>query len=276
MDRGPRIVIHTDSWPARDRSARADVVLVHGFGEHSGRYPALVDALRAHGFGVHGFDLPGHGRSPGRRGHVERWTDYRDSLTRVLDDVARVSTGRPTFVYGHSMGGLIVLEWLVAQAASGEAGAPAVSGAILSAPALVPLEVGKRWQVVASRMLSRAWPTFSMDVPLGPVSQDPAVLATLRADPLNHRRASARWATEALAAIDRVRAQVGSLRTPLLIVHGEADRLMDIAGSRWLVQHVGSRDRELRLYRGAYHEVHNDPARDALLADVVAWLERHL
>jgi alpha-beta hydrolase superfamily lysophospholipase len=253
--------------------ARASVVVVHGFGEHSGRYTALTEALPTHGIAVYGFDLRGHGRSPGRRGHITRWSDYRDDLGAMVDAVIAEAGGVPVFVFGHSMGGLIVLEWLVAEAAGGRS---RVAGAILSAPALEPLEVGRRWQVWASRVLSRAWPTFSMNVPLGSVSGDPAVVAALRDDRLNHRRASARWATEALAAIRRAQEGAATISLPLLVVHGGKDRLIDIAGSRWLIERVASADRELAVYPEAQHEVHNDRPREELVRDLVAWLERHL
>lgn len=263
-----------NSW-LPEGPTRATFVIVHGFGEHSGRYPAFVDALPRHGIAVHGFDLRGHGRSPGRRGHIERWSDYRDDLSAFLDAVDAEAGGSPVFLFGHSMGGLIVLEWLVHEATAA-GGRSRVAGAILGAPALVPLEVGRRWQLWASRALSRAWPSFSMDVPLGPVSRDAAVISATRADPLNHRRASARWATEALAAIRRAQEGAHRVTVPLLVVHGGADRLVDVAGSRWLIDTVASADRELRVYPDAYHEIHNDLGREALTADVVAWLERHL
>ena len=251
---------------------RAALVVVHGFGEHSGRYDALVGALPAAGFAVHGFDHLGHGRSPGARGHIASWSSYRDAVGALVDSVGRESPTAPLFVYGHSMGGLVVLEWLVAEAAAGRS---RTAGAILSAPGLIPLEVGKPWQIWASRVLSRILPGFSMDLSLGLVSSDPAAITASREDPLNHRRASVRWATEAMAAVERARAGASSVRVPLLVVHGDRDRIVDIAGSRWLVDAVGSGDRELRVYP-AHHEVHNDTPRAALVEDLIGWLERRL
>jgi alpha-beta hydrolase superfamily lysophospholipase len=264
-------LVRQDWLPAG--ALRGAVALIHGFGEHSGRYTALVDALPRHGFAVHGFDLRGHGRSPGRRGHVDRWSDYRDDVSAFVTAVAAEGPAVPLFIFGHSMGGLIVLDWLI----DGDPTARAtLRGAILSAPGLRPLEVGKPWQLWASRVLSRTWPAFSMDVPLGPVSRDGAIVATTRADPLNHRRASARWATEAMAAIKRSHEGAATITLPLLVVHGAADRIVDVAGSRWLIDNVGSVDRQLIVYPDAYHEVHNDIGRDVLVRDVLAWVERHL
>ncbi|MBA2254600.1 MAG: alpha/beta hydrolase [Chloroflexi bacterium] len=252
---------------------RAAVAIIHGFGEHSERYTALTEALPLRGFAVHGFDLLGHGRSPGPRGHIDRWSDYRDGVSAFVDLVSGQWPKVPVFLFAHSMGGLIALEWLVCEAAADRS---RVAGAVLSAPALIPLDVGRRWQLWMSRLLSRGWPRFSVDVPLGAVSSDPAVQAANREDPLSHRRASARWAQESLAAIARARAGAASVTLPLLIVHGEADPIVDIAGSRWLLDAVSSADRQLRTYPGAFHEVHNDQARELLVADVLAWLEAHL
>jgi alpha-beta hydrolase superfamily lysophospholipase len=263
---------YRQSW-ASEGPARGAVVLIHGFGEHSGRYSALTAALPRAGFVVHGFDHLGHGRSPGRRGHIGRWSDYRDGVSAFIELVRGESAGRPVFLFAHSMGGLIALDWLIDEAAAGRS---RVRGAVLSAPGLVPLAVGARWQLWLSRVLSRGWPTFSVDLRVGAVSSDPAVVAATGADPWSHRRASARWGQESLAAIARARAGAASVTLPLLILHGEADPIVDIAGSRWLVGVVSSPDRELRTYPGAFHEVHNDTARDVLVAEVVAWLERRL
>ena len=220
------------SW-LPDGPVRGAIALVHGFGEHSGRYTALTAALPPRGFAVHGFDHVGHGRSGGRRGHIDAWAEYRDAVSALVDAVRAESGEAPVFLFAHSMGGLVALEWLIVEAGAGRT---RVAGAILSAPGLIPLEVGKRWQVWASKVLSRAWPSFSMELALGMVSGDADVVAAAHADPLDHRRASARWATEAMAAVGRARAGAATVTVPLLVVHGDADRIVDIAGSRWLVE----------------------------------------
>ncbi|MGH2407649.1 MAG: lysophospholipase [Candidatus Limnocylindrales bacterium] len=258
-----------------DPAPRAAVAIVHGFGEHAGRYSAVVDALTARGFAVHGFDLRGHGRSPGRRGHIDAWADYRDDLLAFLDHVrAHEPPGTPVFVYGHSLGGAIALELGLREPMG-------LAGLVASGPALVPTGVRSPALEAVGRVLSRAWPTFSIQMPLERehITRSPEVLAATRADPLNHRTITARAATVTLPALAWARANAAGWRLPLLVIHGGGDRIIDPEGSRAFVaaaREGGAPDVELRIYEGGYHEPHNDLDAPRVMADVADWLERHL
>lgn len=247
---------------------RSAVVLVHGFNEHCGRYGRAVGALAAHGHAVYGFDQRGFGRSPGRRTYVERWAQYREDLGAFLHLVRREQGIRPLFLYGHSLGGITVLDYVLADAAG-------IRGAVCASAALEPAGVAKPYLVVTARLLSRAWPTLALDPKLDPggLSREPAVVQAYATDPLVQHRATARFGTESLDAIASVKKRAARLAVPLLILHGEADRLNLPSGSRWLFESIRAEDKALRLYPGAYHELHNDLDAATVLADVCEWLE---
>jgi alpha-beta hydrolase superfamily lysophospholipase len=254
---------------------RAAVAIVHGFGEHSGRYGNAVGALTTKGDAVHGFDLRGHGRSSGRRGHVREWADYLDDLGAFIGHLrSQEPPGTPIFLYGHSFGGALVLEY-------GLRRPEGVAGVVASAPSLVPSGVRSPALEALARALSRVWPTFSLPLPLetAAVSRSPEVVASYRTDALNHLHISARTAGESLTAFAWIMANASSWRLPLLVIHGGADRIIDPEGSRAFVTAArggGATDVELRVFEGGYHEPHNDIEAERVMADVAAWLERHL
>ena len=249
------------------------LALVHGFGEHGGRYGGLVDYFVARGYAVHALDLRGHGRSPGARGHIDAWRQYREDLAAFLAHVAEADPGARRFLYGHSLGGAIVLEYGLHQPGP-------VAGVIASAPPLIPLGVRSPVIEAAARVLSRLWPSFSVRIPLETAAlsrRTDDAEASVR-DPLTHGRLSARATTETLRALAWTRAHASEWRLPLLVLQGDADRIAAPEGSVAFVAAAragGAPDVELRLYVGGYHEPHNDLEAGEVLADVGAWLARH-
>lgn len=249
----------------------ADLVLVHGIGEHCGRFEGLVAALNAADMAVHAFDHRGHGRSPGRRGHINAWTDYQQDLAAFLEHTAPERAGRPLFLLGHSMGALIVLEHLLADPRSATA-------AIVMAAPIQPRSVAQPWKICAARVLNRCWPSFTIPLGIDPreLSTDPAHVKASVLDPLTHGRVTARWGVEILSVIEHVRREVGRITTPLLILHGSADCINDPCGSAWLLERIASRQKRLMLYDGARHEIHSDLVRERVAQDLVGWLRERL
>jgi alpha-beta hydrolase superfamily lysophospholipase len=260
------VELYRQQWlPASE--PRAAVVIVHGVGEYSGRYPYLVGPLVDAGYAVFGYDQRGHGASPGTRVYIDSWSQYRDDLDAYLRVVAESLPGVPLLVYGHSMGSLVVLDYLLQPR-------PALAGAIISGAALEPTGVGKPWQIVAARLLSRIAPRFSIDLGIdaASLSHDEAVVAAYRADPLVSSGATARWGAESLATVERIKAGMGGIDLPLLVLHGGEDPLNRVGGAQTLYDAVSSRDKTLKIYPGAYHEPHNDMCHDELASDVKEWL----
>jgi alpha-beta hydrolase superfamily lysophospholipase len=260
--------IYVQSW-VPDAPVRGMVALVHGFGEHSSRYNYLADALTGHGYAVFALDHRGHGRSPGRRGHVERWDDYLGDVGALLQMARLAEPALPLFLFGHSLGGLIVLSYAIQH---GEG----LSGVIASAPLLAPAKVSPVL-VYAARILSSIKPDFGMDtgVDASTISRDPAEVQRYANDPLVHSQATARFGTEVEKAQAWTQAHAGELRVPVLIYHGDADPLVPIAGSRTFFANLTVADKQLIEWPGGYHESHNDLDRKAVFVALLAWLDAH-
>jgi alpha-beta hydrolase superfamily lysophospholipase len=251
--------------------AQGVVVIVHGLGEHSGRYGNVVDQMTGRGYAVYGFDHRGHGRSPGQRGHVNRWQEYRGDVRAFLALSAAQEPERPVFLYGHSIGALIVLDYLIERSNG-------VRGAIVSAVPLRPVGVAKPHLVALARLLSGIWPRFSVPLPLhnASFSRDPDAAQAAATDPLLHRTASVRWGTESMATIERVEAHADRLRLPLLVIQGRGDRVSSAEGSRILFQQVAYPDKCLKIYPDGYHEPHNDIHYASVLSEVEEWMSAHM
>jgi alpha-beta hydrolase superfamily lysophospholipase len=248
---------------------RAVVALVHGFGEHCGRYTYLAEALTAAGYALSGFDHRGHGHSPGLRGHVEHFQEFLDDVAAFLPAAQALAPGAPLFLMGHSMGGLIALDYAIRQPQG-------LAGVIGSAPLLAPPNVAP-WMNYVARLLSRIRPAFSLDTGLKPetISRDPAEVKRYGEDPYVHGRASARFGTELTAAQQWTQAHAAELALPLLLYHGDADPLVPIAGSRTFFANVKAADKQWIEWPGGYHESHNDLHRAEVFAAIVAWLDQH-
>ncbi len=262
--------------PASD-APRAVVVLVHGVGEHSGRYLNLVRPLVADGFAIYAYDHRGHGRSPGPRVHIERWAQYRDDLAAFLAEVAAREPGVPLVLYGHSMGSLVVLDYLEEPAvATGKAAGtqPPLAGAVVSGVALQPAGVGRPYQVVMAKALSKVAPRLVVDLDIKPdaLTRDPEGFMAAIGDPLLTSKATMRWGAESMAALRSVRAGLSGIGLPLLVLHGGDDPLNRPAGARELLDAVGSTDTTLHVYPGVRHEPHNDVGHEQVATDVSEWL----
>jgi alpha-beta hydrolase superfamily lysophospholipase len=250
----------------------ASVVIVHGVGEHGSRYANVVGPLVDDGCAVYVYDQRGHGRSPGRRVHIDRWAEYRDDLGAFLRLVGEQAPGRPLVLYGHSMGSLVVLdyllEWPRTERPSG------LRGAIVSGVALEPAGVGSPLLIVIARVLSGVRPrqSLKLGIDAAALSRDPDVVAAYRADTLVTSRATVRWGTESLDTVRRIKAGMSRIDVPLLVVHGEADRLNLAEGARALAEGSSHAGTTLRIYPGVYHEPHNDLGREQVVADVREWL----
>lgn len=254
-----------------DTTPRAALAIVHGFGEHSGRYTNVIHRLVPAGYALYALDLRGHGRSPGQRGYVNRWTDYREDVGAFVRLVGEREAGRPLFLMGHSVGGLIVLEYA-------EQHPDGLRGVIASAPVLGQPGVSPALLTVA-RLLSRVAPRFSLNVGLDvtAISRDPAVVEAYRKDPLVHGKGTPRLSTELAGAVARTQAGAATWTLPLLIIHGAADRVAPAAASRAFFERVPATVDKVRVeIAEGYHEPHNDTSKQQALDILQDWLDRHV
>ncbi len=247
--------------------ARGIVVLVHGLGEHSDRYPHLVEALVEAGYALVTYDLRGHGRSGGRKGHIDAFDQFRSDVDLALEVSHALVPGKPVFLYGHSLGSVIALDYVLE-------GGDGLEGIILSGTAVDASQVAPAWQVAILKALSRLWPTFSLTVALPGelLSRYPELCSAYNSDPLVHWTRSARLATEGLSAVERVRNHAEDLHTPALFIHGEEDPIVPVAAARSYFEAIPASDKTMHVYAGGLHEPHNDIEHERVMQDVVAWL----
>lgn len=262
-------VLYQQTWHP-DRPPRALVGIVHGFGEHSGRYTNLVAHFVPRGFTVSGFDLVGHGRSEGTRGLIQSWDDFLEGVGVFQGRVRAFAAGAPFFLYGHSLGGLIALEHVILRPEG-------IRGVIASAPVLGPPGVSPVLLALA-RPLGRIAPRMRLKAGVDPtaLSRDPSVGRAYVDDPLVHGHGSARLGAEMLVRVEWVQQHAGSLHVPLLILHGGKDRLVRPEDSRTFFERVAFQDRERIVYPEGFHESHNDIEQNRVFADVEAWILRHI
>jgi acylglycerol lipase len=256
----------TRSW-LPDAPASAAVLLVHGLGEHVGRYDALATRLVASGYAVYGYDQRGHGYAPGPRCQVRRFTDLIDDAGAAGAWVREQQPRLPFVLMGHSLGGVVALRAV-------QTGALAPDALVLSSPAL---RDGVAVPALLRRLLARLagpfpnLPTVRIDV--AGLSRDPAAVAAYVQDPaVYHGPLKARIAPElerhgalALAEADRV-------RLPVLLLHGKADALALPSASGALHRSLAGRDATLRLYDDGPHELFHDPLAPRVTADLLTWL----
>ena len=254
---------------------RAVLVCVHGIGGHSLTFERLAEALVPHGYAIEALDLPGHGQSPGRRGAMKRWGEWRRAVLAFLADVIARSPGIPCFLVGHSMGGTVVLD--LALEAPQALPCLGVQGLILTNPGLDAAGVS-RWRLLLARLLSCLWPAFTLETGIADTaaSRDPLVLAQRAADPWRHSCCSARLGSEFLATTARLRQAAPRLHLPLVLLQSGADQVTPAAGAWRFFTAVGSADKTWRSYPESYHELYDDLDREQVFADLLAWLERHV
>ncbi len=248
--------------------ARADVVFIHGFTEHSLRHAQAAEVLADRGYAVHAFDLRGHGESDGVRVWIRAFDEYLDDVERFLEPLRKTTSPRPLFVSGFSMGGTIAS--LLAIERPVNLRGLVLIGAFLKLPDhLFPIL--RYLAIVFGRLLPRL-----RVARLGTrcLSRDPQVVADFQADPLNfHGRFPVRTGAELLLAVRRIRRGMSSLQTPLLILHGDADLVTDPEGSRQLYAQAASKDKTLRIYPGMYHDLLHEPQWRSVVDDVAHWLD---
>ena len=254
-----------------DGKVRVVLLLVHGVGEHTGRYMNIVNHFVPLGYAVYGLDHIGHGRSDGQRVYVERFDDYIEPLKTFYAKVKGWQPDKPIFILGHSMGGLIETYYLLDHQKD-------FTGAVVSAPSIKISDTLSPLTITIGKLLSKISPKAGLlALDANAVSKDPAVVKAYVTDPLVYTgKLTARLAAEMLRAMQRVTDEAGVISLPMIIVQGKADKLVDPAGAQMLYDKSSSMDKTLKMYDGLYHEVFNEPEREQVLLDVEVWLEAHL
>ncbi len=262
------IPVYAQSW-APDGPLRAAIALVHGLGDHSGRYPRVVELLTSAGFAINGFDERGHGRTGGPRVHAPSYQALMADIDRHIEKTRERFPGVPLFLYGHSFGGAQVLYY-------GLDRSPALAGVIASSPGLGSGVPQPPLKIAAAKVLSRLVPAMRIPLgsPTGAISYDPAWLQATASDPLFQEGLSVRLGAEMIRAGDWIRGHT-RFPTPLLIMQGtddlHVDASMNIAFAKSLPGDVTT-----KVWEGMRHELHNELRRDEVIAFMRQWIEAHL
>ncbi len=248
------------------------ILVVHGLFEHSGRYTRFASHFVPQGYAVCTYDHRGHGKSAGLHGYVNRFEDFVDDLDVYFQQVKQRFPGRPVFLFAHSIGGTVSLAYVSGHAAD-------FTGLLLSAAVARPGASVTRASIIIARVLSALVPRMGVaPIDDSTLSRDDQVVAAYNNDPLVYRgKIRARLGAELINFMERVLPEkIKNITLPVLIMHGSEDRLSNIQGSRMIYETVASPDKTLKIYRGFYHEILNEPERNQALHDIGVWLTVHL
>lgn len=251
-----------------DGEPRDVIAISHGFAEHGGRYGNLVERLVPLGYALYALDHRGHGRSGGRRALVDRMAWVIEDFHGFVHAVRGRHGGRRVKLLGHSMGGNVAYGYAVRWPED-------LSGLILSGPLIGGSAPAA--QRLAARIVSAIAPGLGTVVlPPEAISRDPAVVAAYQTDPLvTVGKVPARTAHELFAPLPGYLRDAPAMTVPVLVQHGEADSLVPLGPVRPVVEAIGASDKTVITYPGLFHEIYNEPEKDAVIGDLIAWLEQH-
>jgi lysophospholipase len=249
---------------------RAILLFVHGYADHTGRYAHVFDWFHERGWSCAGVDLRGHGRSAGQRGFVSRFGEYVDDVEAAVHMLVEQHPDEKLILVGHSMGGLVVLSYLLRHPEG-------IEGAVLSSPYLgLAMRVPPVKEALA-HVMSRVWPTLALETGIqsSDLTHDKAFADAYDLDPLVNHKATARWFTEALHAQRQVAKDAHQVQTPVLVLQAGADRIVDPETSRQVYEAIGATDKEWKSYEQMFHEMFNEVEREQPLSDIAEWLAKH-
>lgn len=254
------------AWPKQ--GADVTFAVVHGFGEHSGRYERFANGMGALGMSTYAVDLRGHGRSPGQRGYVDSWSQWTDDASAFVKHV-EATAGTEVVPLGHSFGGVTVLSTVLAGKL------PNSKRFIVSSPGLKVKVAVPGWKLTLGNVMARMMPRFALDAPAHGLllSRIPDVVDAYDHDPLVHGKMSSRLYTEWYQATTDIAARAGQIKIPFLILAGSDDNLIDPAGSRDLHARAPSMS-ELHVFEGRLHEPFNDIGSEEVFQMIADWLRK--
>ena len=248
---------------------RAGILLVHGIGEHIQRYSHWIEKFIEKGFGIVGVDLPGHGKSDGKRGKLNSYSLTDEMLDFLIAEFKKTFPGIPLFIYGHSLGGGIVLQYILQKN-------PEIKGAIVTSPWLRLSYEPARIKIIFARIMNKLYPSLTQPSGLvvSHISHDQTVVDAYISDPLNHDKISAGLFHSADAAASYSLLHAEDLKIPLLLLHGSDDQISSPQGSRDFASKT--KMAELKIWDGGYHELHNEPFKDEVFMCIMNWINSKL
>lgn len=269
-----KVKIYAQGWlpdAAKYKEPKAVVLLLHGLGEHSSRYEHVAEFFTHHGFAVLACDRSGHGKSGGSRGHIAKYEYVFDDIVKLHSQATSKYPNIPVFLYGHSMGGGIVLDYLLNKKHTG------LKGVIATSPLLEPAFKPPAVLLFIGKIMRSIYPGFTQNnqLDVNQISKDKSVVAAYTADPLVHSKVSSETALGMLTSGENSLKNVGKINIPLLLLHGDKDGLTShVATQQFASKATG--DVTLKIWEGGYHELHNDPEKMEVLEFIYQWILKKL
>ena len=261
------IELYAQGW-LPDGPARDVIAIAHGYAEHGARYGNLVERLVPQGYALYALDHRGHGRSGGKRALVDRMAWVIEDFHTFVGEVRARHDGQRIKLLGHSMGGNVAFGYALRWPED-------LSGLILSGP-LIGGSAPAAQRLVVSLLSAIAPGLGTVALPPEAVCRDPAVVAAYAADPLvTVGKVPARTAHELFAPLPGYRERAKEMKVPVLVQHGEADALVPLSAARPTIDAIGASDKTVITYPGLFHEIYNEPEKDAVIGDLSRWLEAH-
>jgi acylglycerol lipase len=266
------ITFYIQGWEP-EGTPKALVCLVHGLGEHTGRYEHVGKALNEAGYAIFGFDLRGHGKTGGTRGHIASLDDTLLDIQRFIGFQKQNYPDVPIFLYGHSLGGLFALTYVLQHKDE-------LQGVIVTGAALRSALQEQKGKIAMAKILGSIIPGITIPTGLVPatLSHDPDVVQAYIDDPLVHGKASLGLGKASLSAIDFCFTHAREFSSPLLIMHGALDELTYPSGSEDFAELASENNKDvtLKLWDGLFHEIHNEPEKEDVFKVMIEWLDKHL
>lgn len=246
-------------------TVKAVVVLVHGMGEHSDRYHHVAKKLTDNNYGVIAFDHFGHGKTTGKRGHNPGFDAVLESVTKLIEEAKNVFGDKPLFLYGHSMGGNTVINYILRKEHN-------FVGTIATSPMLKLAFQPPAWKLSIGKFMQKIAPSITLpsELETSHISRIPEEVSKYENDTLVHDKISPNFSLSFFDAADWAIENAASLKTPMLLLHGTEDKIIDYKGTASFADKTEKAS--LKLYEGGYHELHNDLCKEEMLDDVVIWL----
>ncbi len=245
---------------------KAMVIMVHGLGEHIQRYDSWAGLFKEEGIGFIGVDLPGHGRSPGRRGYIRSYSLMEEMLDILVENCRKTFPGCPLYIYGHSLGGGIVLEYLLKKN-------PKIKGAIVTSPWLRLTFQPPKSKLLLASIMKNLLPGLvqSSGLNVNHISHDGAEVEKYKNDPLVHGKISVGLFASAMDAGEYSLKHAPELKIHTLLLHGKDDKLTSPEASMEFAGKTGMVD--LKIWNGGYHELHNELFREEVFKYILNWIK---
>lgn len=264
------LTVYAQGWEPDIRPSKAVVCLVHGLGEHSGRYSHVADAFCKQGYALFGADTRGHGRSAGARGHFPSIEAVMKDIDQLLEEAKKVYPEIPLLLYGHSLGGILVLHY-------GLKRRPAIKGVIATSSGLRTALEKQPLKIIAAKVLGAIIPKVSLPsgLDVNAISHDENVIENYKNDPLNHGLVSLGFGKIMLATTKWTLEHSSEFPIPLLMLHGKSDAIAYPSGSNEFAAPLREKCK-LVLFDNGYHELHNEPEKSQVFKTMMDWMDNEV